>query len=40
VWKRHPGGGLMGLGISPLITMSPRLSVGSGTGTASIKALV
>lgn len=39
-WNRHPGGGLIGLGTSPLITISVRLAVGSGTGTAAISASV
>jgi len=34
VWKRHPLGGLIGLGTSPFKIIGVRLPPGSGTGTA------
>jgi len=40
VWNLQPGGGLIGFGISPEITASIRFDVGSGSGTAEIKAFV
>lgn len=40
MWNLHPDGGFTGLGISPLMTVSTRFAVGSGTGTASINAFV
>ncbi len=38
--NRHPGGGDIALGTSPFIVTLMRLAVGSGTGTAAIKASV
>src|SRR5688500_18562721 len=40
VWKRHPDGGLMGLGTSPSSRMRLRFIVGSGMGTADSSASV
>ncbi len=40
MWNLHPGGGLTALGTSPLITTSVLRAVGSGTGTAAIRASV
>jgi hypothetical protein len=34
VWKRHPLGGLIGLGTSPFGMIGLRAAPGSGTGTA------
>src|SRR5882724_8336090 len=34
VWKRHPPGGLIGLGTSPFRIIGVRAAPGSGTGTA------
>src|SRR6185437_2113348 len=40
VWKRQPGGGLIGLGTSPARMMRLRFAVGSGIGTAERSASV
>jgi hypothetical protein len=40
VWKRHPLGGLIGLGTSPFRIIGVRAAPGRGTGTAESKALV
>ncbi len=40
VWKRHPDGGLIGLGTSPSSRMRLRLTEGSGIGTADRSASV
>ena len=40
VLNLHPGGGLIALGTSPCIVTLMRLAVGSGTGTAAIRASV
>src|SRR5882724_6204297 len=40
VWKRHPLGGLIGLGTSPFRMIGLRTAPGSGTGTADRRALV
>jgi hypothetical protein len=40
VWKQHPDGGRIGLGISPCRRMRCRFTVGSGIGTAESSASV
>src|SRR5262245_47875071 len=40
VWKRHPEGGLMGLGTSPSRMIRLRRTAGSGMGTAESSASV
>src|SRR5437899_5776428 len=40
VWKRHPEGGLIGLGTSPSSRIRLRFIVGSGIGTADRSASV
>ena len=40
VRKRHPEGGLIGVGTSPCKTMRSRLCLGSGIGIADSNALV
>src|SRR5437660_10655918 len=40
VWKRHPDGGLIGLGTSPSSRIRFRFMVGSGIGTADSSASV
>src|SRR2546425_9291604 len=40
VWKRHPEGGLIGLGTSPSSRIRLRFMVGSGMGTAERSASV
>lgn len=39
MWKRHPLGGLIGLGTSPLRIIGVRAARGSGTGTAASQLL-